>query len=97
MQRVDGRPGKLALAHAIHGGRVARAPGVGEGRPVDPEALALAEELALADERAAPVHHRAEHVERQGLHHYANVLHVDDRMTSRLADEARVRKGANSL
>ena len=44
VEGVDVGPGKLAVAHAVHCGRVPRAPCVGEGRPVDLEALALASE-----------------------------------------------------
>jgi hypothetical protein len=67
VQLVDVGPAERALAHPRHRRLVARAPRVGELRPVHAQSLARSEDLALADDRRAPVHHRTEYVERQCL------------------------------
>src|SRR6267378_3979002 len=69
VKRIDVRPGQLALAHAVHGRVVARAPGIGELRPVDAQAFFLREQLAFADDGAPPVDDGTEHIESQCLDH----------------------------
>jgi hypothetical protein len=68
VQVVDLRPAELARAHAGHRGLIARAPRIGERRPVDAQPLAPAELLSFADDRRAPVDDGAEHIEDERLH-----------------------------
>src|SRR2546421_6235652 len=71
VQAVDVLPAYLAAHDAVHGRPVAGAPGIGESRAVDAQALGGSEQLGLADDGGAPVDHRAENVEgeRSYLHH----------------------------
>src|SRR3989441_1776292 len=71
---IDVRPGQLALAHAVHGRVVARAPGVGELRPVDAQAFLLRQQLAFADDGAPPVDDGAEDIESQRLDHSSRAM-----------------------
>ena len=59
---VERGPREVASPHAVHGGGVAGAPGVGEAAPVDVRGDAL----ALADDAAPPVDDGAEDVEGEG-------------------------------
>ena len=68
VQRVELRPGQVALAHAVHRRAVAPAPRVGELRPVDGQPLRLAEALAFRNQRPAPVDDRAEGIEHEDAH-----------------------------
>ena len=63
VQVVDAGPRQLALAHARHLRLVEAAPVVGEAGPVGFESVFLAELGQVLDQAAAPVDHRAEHVE----------------------------------
>ncbi len=65
VQAVDGGPRQFAAAHLVHGLRVAGPPGIGEGRPVDREAVARGQRLAFAHDRRTPVDDGAEDVEDQ--------------------------------
>src|SRR6185437_4611378 len=60
---VDARPRQLALANAAYLRLVEAAPVVGEARPVGLHPVFLADFGQVLDQAAAPVHHRAEHVE----------------------------------
>jgi hypothetical protein len=68
VQPVDGRGRDLAAPHALHRRLVAGAPGVGERRPVDVDALRCRERGAVADDPGAPVDDGAEHVEDECAH-----------------------------
>jgi len=63
VQLVDVGPGDLALAHPAHLRLVEAAPVVGEAGPVGVEAVLPAQHRQVLGEAAAPVDHRAEHVE----------------------------------
>ena len=67
MQRIQVRPGQRALAHAVHAWGIPPAPGVGEGGPVDGDALAPGDRVDFCGDRRAPVDHGAEDIEGQGF------------------------------
>src|SRR5205085_1346840 len=68
VEGVEVGPGDLAATHLVHRGSVPAAPLVGEGGPVYPQVLRLAELFALPDDTGAPVHHGPEDVESERLH-----------------------------
>ena len=68
MQIIEPRPGPLALTHLVHRRLIARPPAVGERVPILVMALRPEEELRLTGDAVAPIHHRAEHIEGQGLY-----------------------------
>src|SRR5690242_9094463 len=88
MQLVDVGPALLAAHHAVHRRAVARAPGVGERRPIGFDSLARAEQLAFADDRRAPVDYCAEDVEYEGFDHGVPIFST--------ASPARYRRAASA-
>ncbi|MNT44951.1 hypothetical protein D3C72_1815010 [compost metagenome] len=63
VQCIDAHPSQGAVAYLLHGGPVAFAPRQGKGIAIDLW-ITLCH---LSQDGAVPVHHRAEHIERQHL------------------------------
>src|SRR5437870_8240490 len=74
MQAVERCPGQVSAANSGHRRRVSGAPGIGQPRPVHLDALGLAKLEAFADDRAAPVHDRSEHIEHQRLYAFHTAI-----------------------
>ena len=68
MQHIERCPGAFAVPHPVHRRHIGAAPGIDQRRPVGREAACGAEIGQVLDQAAAPIDHRAEHVENQRLH-----------------------------
>ena len=68
VQAVQAGPGQLSRPDLVHGRAVGRPPAVRERGRVDAGPLLRGQRRDVPDDAAAPVHHRAEHVEQQRLH-----------------------------
>ena len=68
VQRVDVHPRQLATAYPVHRRCITGSPGVGERLPVAVDASFSGHRRRFARHAAAPVDHRAKHIERQGPH-----------------------------
>ena len=65
MQVVEPDPRAAAAAHLLHRGLIERAPADPRRPPIALDAARTKEAAQLARDAAAPVDHRAEHVERE--------------------------------
>src|SRR5262249_22911201 len=75
MQRVEMSPWLLAVAHAVHRRVIARAPGIGELRGIELDALRARDAGDFSTYAGAPVDHGAEHVEHQRLNGFELRVH----------------------
>src|SRR5690606_16597949 len=74
VQLIDGEPGELPVPHPVHRRAISPSPGIRKPRPVDIRAPRTGEELAFANDRAAPIDHRPEDVEGEGVHPRIDLL-----------------------
>src|SRR5437870_2281568 len=75
MQLVQRHPRQLAAAYPVHRRPIAGAPRVRKKRPVGANALLASQPPELANDAAAPIDDRAEHVEQERL---GSMLHAPD-------------------
>ena len=76
VQHVELGEGLPAGAHFLHTGLVFAAPGVGESQPIELVSEQFEDFFRFPGDRLAPVHHRPEHVEKQGADHCWRGVHA---------------------